>query len=105
VFAAGEPVVHVVALRQHASALPDRFRFLAHVVTQDARRAVRRPDEVEQDVDRRRLSGPVRAEEAVYLALLDGEIDPFEGRHLTELFTYALKFDGSHTRRFIPAHV
>ena len=51
---------------------------LDDVVAADERRARGRRQERRQDVDGRRLAGPVRAEEAVDLAGRDGEVDPVD---------------------------
>ena len=72
---AREPVVEVPLARQVAEPAMDRDRVGRCLDAEHLRDAGGRPDEVEQDPDRRGLAGAVRAEEAEDLALVDDEVD------------------------------
>jgi hypothetical protein len=52
-----------------------------------------RPHQAEQHPQRRRLSGPVRAEEADHLAGLDREAEPIDREHLAEPLRQAAYLD------------
>ena len=73
--AAGEPVVQ----RELAWDVPDtpvdRDGIRAGLDAEDPGRPARRPDEVEDRPDRRRLAGPVRPQESEHLALIDTQVD------------------------------
>ena len=79
----GEPLVEpAVAAEDVADALPDPLRVLDDIVPEHAGRARGGDQERDQHLDRRRLAGAVRTEQAEELALLDLEADPSDGLHL-----------------------
>jgi len=96
VFAGGQAVVHVEPLREDAGAFPDRDAVCPGVASEHPNRPRVRPDEIEEDVDRRRLARAVRAEKAEYLALVDFEVDAAERPHVAEGLLDAVEFDGGH---------
>ena len=53
-----------------------------------------RPGETEQELDRRRLAGSVRSEEADQLATTDAQVEPVERRRPTERLDDAVELDG-----------
>ena len=79
----GEPLVEAaVAAEDVADPLPHPARVLDDVAPEHARLPRRRDEERDQHLDRRRLAGAVRAEEAEELALLDREADAAHGLDL-----------------------
>src|SRR6478735_9038227 len=72
---AGKLVVQDDLARQIAESRMDRDRILVRVDAEDPCLPGRRSDVVEQGPDGRRLAGPVRAEEAERLALLDRQVE------------------------------
>ena len=72
---ARQPVVQSELARQVPDPTVDLDRAPEAVEAEDAGRPRTRPDQVEEQADRRRLAGAVRAEEPEDLALLDLEID------------------------------
>jgi len=56
----------------------------------------RRPVEAEQQSDRRRLAGAVRAEIAVHLALVDRQVETVEGHRLAVALRQARGMDCGH---------
>ena len=76
VVARREPLVEAaVAAEDVADPLPHLARVVDDVEAEHARLPARREEQRDQHLDRRRLAGAVRAEQAEQLALLDGERD------------------------------
>ena len=76
-----EPFVEAALAPEHVpDPLPDPARVLDDVPAEHARAARRRDQQRDQHLDRRRLAGAVRAEQAEELALADREADPPDGR-------------------------
>ena len=72
-----EPLVEAALAPEHvADPLADPARVLDDVPAEHARAARRRDQQRDQHLDRRRLAGAVRAEQAEELALADREADP-----------------------------
>src|SRR5665647_3528883 len=71
----GEPAVEAQLTGQVAAAPAYRHALAAAVEAEDERPAARRPDEVEQHADGRRLAGPVGTEKAEHAARLDLEVE------------------------------
>jgi len=63
------------------------------VATEQAHPPGVRPQQPEQDADRRRLARPVGAQEAVYLAAADVHIDAVQGGELAEGLRQSFNFD------------
>ena len=86
----GERAVERVRLRDDADLALDGGRVAPDVEAGDERPALRRDDRRRQHPDRRRLAGPVRAEQAEELAAADLEVEPVDGNEvavdLAELF-------------------
>jgi len=89
-------VVEAVALGEDAGALADVGGAGLRVEAEHLDGPARRPDEIEQDVDGRRLARAVRAEEAEDLAALDGQIEVVHGRLVAEALGQARRLDGRH---------
>jgi len=56
--------------------------------------SLRRAQQAEQDADRRRLAGSVRAQEPVHLTLADGEVEPVQGSNPAEVLDQPGDVDG-----------
>ena len=74
-----------VAAEDVADPLPHLARILHDVAAEHASVPARRQQERDQHLDRRRLTGAVRAEQSEQLTLLDGERDPADGFDLERL--------------------
>ena len=94
VLAAGEQRVERGLLQRGADLAPDRGALADDVVPRHARRARRGRQQRGEHQDRRRLAGPVGAEEGVDLTGLDAQVDPVHGPHAAlELAHQALDLD------------
>jgi hypothetical protein len=73
--AAGEPLEQAQVSRQVAEHSPRGNSVAAAVETEQKRMAARRPDQVEEEADRRALARAVRAEEPEDFAVLDAQVE------------------------------
>jgi hypothetical protein len=85
VLAGGQVRVERRLLERRADRAPHRGTLLDDVVARDEGRARGRRQQRRQHVDRRRLSGAVRAQEAVDLARLDAQVDAVDRFDVLEL--------------------
>ena len=94
--AAGHQRVERRFLQGDADRAPHRPRLLDHVVAGDRGAAAGRQQQRRQHPHRGRLAGAVGAEEAVDLALLDGDVDALHREHLVEGALQSLDHDRRH---------
>jgi len=92
---------HVARQVSHVPACLERLPLA--VEPEDARRACRRPDQVEQQPDRRRLAGAVRPEKPEDLPRLHPKVQSVQRRDCTESPRQPVRLDGrrsTHARQY-----
>ncbi len=90
--AGGQPRLVAEQLGQVADATPRRA--VAERPAEDRPVALGRPREAEQQLDRRRLAGAVRAEQAEHLAAVDAQVEGIEGDRRAVGLAEAADVDG-----------
>jgi hypothetical protein len=89
-------LVEASCLGEHARLRPDGPRLLFGIVSQHTNRTTRPSDEIEEDVDSRRLARTVRPEKTEHFSILNAEVEIVDGAEGTVLLRQGLCFDGGH---------